>query len=110
MTLDDIPADETLTMTAQMDRLFRIADCAPTCHCCTEPIKVGELFKLATCEVLRFTGASTPKKTKLEDIMLCGNCDRDDLKRMQRNKMARVAKWRRDNPRAGYSRPTRKCK
>jgi hypothetical protein len=28
---------------------------------------------------------------------------------MQRNKMSRVAKWRRDNPRAGYSRPHRRA-
>lgn len=109
MTLDDIPPDETLIMTAQMYRLFKLAGCEPNCHCCNDPINIGELFKLATCEVLRFTGASTPRKKELKDIMLCGNCDRDDLKRMQRNKMSRVAKWRRDNPRAGYSRPHRRA-
>lgn len=96
MTLDDIPADEILVLTEQLARLFRAKDCEPTCHCCYEPIKVGETFKLAMVDapVSALSG---------RDVMLCDKHSVADL-------IARREKDRKERVRLGlgFSRP-HKC-
>lgn len=65
MTLDNIPADTLMTLTAELDRLFKFAHCKPSCHACRKPIEVGSAFQL-----LSFKG---------KDEMLCTNCDKEKL-------------------------------
>jgi hypothetical protein len=48
MTVNEIPADETVEMTATLHRAFRVAGCRPTCHACLKAIPTGSMFKLAT--------------------------------------------------------------
>ena len=88
MTLDDIPADKSMTLTVELDRLFNTAGCSPLCHSCSIDISVGENFKL-----LSFHGT---------DEMLCGRCTREDLEEEKRE-MARLAALPRPG---GYSRPS----
>lgn len=107
MTLDDIPANYIHILTRVMDQLFKVAGCDPTCHCCCTVIKVGEAFKLACHKVLVSTQVGGVAKREEKDIMLCGQCTIEDLALMETRKLRRLAKWRRDNPRAGYSRPHR---
>ncbi len=86
MTLDDIPADIMLSLTNELDRLFKAAHCNPACHACYQRIKVGEDFQL-----LSFDG---------RDQMVCHNCDRDKLEKIKQEK-ERVAAL---PPHRGYSR------
>ena len=65
MTLDDVPADTLMTLTAELYRLFRFAHCNPACHACKKSIGVGSEFQL-----LSFKG---------KDEMLCKECTKDDL-------------------------------
>ena len=65
MTLDDVPADTLMTLTAELDRLFKFARCNPSCHACKKSIGVGSEFQL-----LSFNG---------KDEMLCTNCDKEKL-------------------------------
>lgn len=109
MTLDDIANDHILQLTAVMDRLFKVADCDPTCHCCCTVIKVGDEFKLAYHDALVRTGGGQRYEREERDIMLCGQCTIEDLKVMEKRKIRQLAQWRRDNPRAGYSRPHRRA-
>ncbi len=102
--LDDIPADETLTLTKHIDRLFRAAGCEPTCHCCQEKIEVGETFKLATVPPYKAVWNPTDET---EDVMLCHQHSAADLLKEYKRKKRRVEKHRRDYPNAGYSRPHR---
>ena len=106
MTLDDIQPNETLQLTAQIARLFKLAGCDPTCHCCREEIVVGDFFKLQTYNVQRTTNTTIERHER--DIMLCADCDTIKLAAREKNHLRRRAKWLRENPRAGYSRPTRK--
>ena len=48
MTLDDIPPDLVLILTAEFDRLFKSVKCNPTCHGCNKAIKIGAKFQLVT--------------------------------------------------------------
>lgn len=98
MTLDDIPADKTLTMTKLRDRLFQAADCNPTCHYCNNPIVVGEKFRLATW--------------KNNDVMLCPDCTIADLDNKRAVGEAARAAYREQHFRQygrypGYFRPHR---
>ena len=103
MTLDDVPADKIMTLTDELDRLFKAAGCEPACHACSVGIESGEEFQL-----LSFHGT---------DEMLCHKCTREDLEEQRREKERRqrereeyIAKYRHGNtgPRmgGGYSRPT----
>ncbi len=73
MTLDDVPANTYTTLTPELDRLFKFAQCTPQCHSCEKFIKLGQKFTLATwadpwyCE-------DTPY-----DHMLCYKCTVDTL-------------------------------
>ena len=65
MTLDDIPADTTLTLTDELDRLFKAVGCNPTCHACGHTIELGQAFMLLSLDGM--------------DEMLCHECDREAL-------------------------------
>lgn len=102
MTLDDIPADVTMTLTSELDRLFRAAGCNPTCHACGAGIWLEEKFML-----LSLNGT---------DQMVCHECDRADLERALEVKEKRAEEMRRLYPprtgpgygsHGGYSRPSR---
>lgn len=103
--IDDIPANEVIVMTEIMERLFKVANCDPACHCCRETIEVGAKFKLSTAMVR--TSYNAPSLKSERDIMLCDNCDTDKLIAREKRDHRALLKWRRENPRAGYSRPTR---
>ncbi len=47
MTLDDVPADVSTLMTAELLRLFKAAGCSPAkCHACARLLRAGQTFKL----------------------------------------------------------------
>ena len=106
MTLNDIQPNETLQLTTQIARLFKLAGCDPTCHCCREEISVGDFFKLQTYNVQKTTNTMITRNER--DIMLCADCDTIKLALVEKKWLRHRAKWLRENPRAGYSRPTRK--
>lgn len=83
MTLDDVPADTILTLTKDLDRLFRFANCDPTCHACDKTIKIGTDFQL-----ISVSPKDRPHKRyyvdpdgPYTDEMACGKCTRADLTR-----------------------------
>ena len=108
MTLDDIPEGQTVKLTALMHRLFKVAGCDPTCHCCHTVIAVGGEFKLMMHCRQKFTGMHFKRAEEPRDVMLCGDCTIDDLVRAEENARRRRARYLRDHPRAGYSRPHRR--
>ncbi len=105
MTLEDIPANQTTVLTDVMDRLFRMAGCDPTCHCCHVPLNIGDSFELAVYDKQKLTNTNETRHT--EDIMLCDECDAEDMAKMEARVLRKHRKWLRDNPRAGYTRPHR---
>ena len=50
MTLDDVPADTQMVLTAELRRLFLVAKCKPTCHSCGRTLAVGDDFSLSTID------------------------------------------------------------
>ncbi len=104
MNVEDIPADTTLTLTSELDRLFKAAGCIPGCHACEGDIYLEEKFML-----LSFNGT---------DQMLCQDCDRGDLERaLELKEQRREELMRQFPPRrganyggSGYSRPSRRNK
>ena len=90
MTLDDIKADVTLTLTREHERLFKAADCNPSCHACLDDIEVGRKYMLATY--------------KDRDVMLCDRCDIPALKRYHR-RLAYDRRVRIAAGGSGFSRP-----
>ena len=76
MTLDDVPADTTLILTHELDRLFKAAGCNPACHACGNAILSYENFML-----LSYEGT---------DEMLCHRCDREALKRKKQEDKERL--------------------
>jgi hypothetical protein len=68
MGIEEIPADQKLTMTDEWHRAFKAAGCNPMCHCCGEYISNGKVFKLATVNTLyKMNGES-------KEVMLCDEC------------------------------------
>ncbi len=114
MTLDDVPADVTMELTAELDRLFKTAGCRPTCHVCFHKLALGDTFSLVALNGM--------------DQMVCARarCGRKGLEqkaereakekkdREDTDKAARVA-WNKKYPNVGnrpaygggYSRPSR---
>lgn len=82
--IDDIPADVTILMTADLIRAFKSEGCEPTCHNCGKDLIVGILFKLAEFKKLEcYTGwtlKTALEQAESEDEMLCNNCTADDLR------------------------------
>ena len=48
MSIEEIPSNELVEMTALFHRAFNAAGCNPACHCCYRFIEVGDKFKLST--------------------------------------------------------------
>lgn len=48
MSIEEIPSDKKVKMTAFWHKAFNIAGCDPKCHCCHSMIKTGMYFELAT--------------------------------------------------------------
>ena len=99
MNLDDINANEPVTMTADLVRLFRAAGCSPTaCHACGKKLLVGHVFKLVP---------HTKPGQAASDEMCCDKCDSRKLDaRDQRNATERRSPVVRGNW-GGYSRPSK---
>lgn len=103
MKLDDIKADESVTMTAGLIRLFAAAGCNPTlCHACGHKLIEGSVFKLVS--------HTKPGADAATDEMCCDRCGEPEL--VQRDKLAQAQPRQRsyfsDSGRAmgGYSRPS----
>ncbi len=95
-TIDDIPADKTLTMTPILIRAFRAAGCNPFCHCCREGIAAGQDFKLATIMAKRGHDMEST------DQMLCEKCTPQMMvESINKSRKHWEAQGR------GYSRPSR---
>ncbi len=99
MTLDDIPADEVVILTEQLDRAFRAVRCVPTCHCCGVPILIGDKFKLAMTETVDAPGLSSRWHGGAKDEMLCERCTPEKL---LKKRQAVRRRWLADG--GGYSR------
>ena len=71
MNVEDIPADDLMTMTARFVRGFKALGCDPHCHCCEKKIEVGMKFKLAFIKRPQYNILSGPDSA---DEMLCYHC------------------------------------
>ena len=114
MTLDDIPADVEMALTAELDRLFKVAGCRPTCHVCFHKLAIGDAFSLVAlngtdqmaCARAQCGRKGLEKKAERE---VKEKKDRADV-----DKAARVA-WDKKYPNTrnrpayggGYSRPSK---
>jgi len=106
MTIDDVPADTVVELTAELDRLFKAVGCKPACHACKTKLAIGDRFQL-----LSYQGI---------DEMVCATCDRDALKKRDDDKeVAKAAAevkraenlkahiaWKHSQGLGGYSRPS----
>ena len=93
MTLDDIDASQTVTMTPALRRLFLAEGCDPACHACGKKLRDGTRFQLVPHSI----NGTEP----MRDEMVHVKCGAAGLIRRDR----REAK-----PRArtgGYSRPSK---
>lgn len=77
-SIDDIKANEIVTMTRTWHKLFNAAGCDPTCHDCEKKIPIGSKFKLATMpnelEILQ-DAPEADKGKETREVMLCETCD-----------------------------------
>lgn len=116
MTLDDIEADSILEMTSGLQRLFRLANCDPACHCCEKPIETGSMFKLACVELLtnkteyfiedaKRHDYETGEMVTHNDEMLCAKCSAKDLRTKWESAKRQELKDI-NEPCRGYSRPS----
>ena len=102
MTLDEVPADQIMTLTPELDRAFKAAGCKPECHVCRNTIVVGKDFELVS-----FMGY---------DQMTCSKCGRKGLERKHQEKLddgyewikhpGQLGYWYKPKPGGGYSRPS----
>jgi hypothetical protein len=88
MSIEQIPADELVTMTELWHRAFNAAGCNPMCHCCHKWISVDVEFKLATVQQIPTKEFSKQdgwafNPVRIEDesgdittreVMLCDTC------------------------------------
>ncbi len=72
MTLDDVKPDTVMVLTADLERLFELADCRPMCHACRRDIDIDMKFRLATCR-------GRHHEEEWRDVMLCDTCTIADL-------------------------------
>lgn len=80
MTIDKIPSNELIVMTAEMHRLFNAGGCDPACHGCWNKLPVGSIFKLATVKVAHAKpGNASRKYIKSQEVMLCETCNPEDV-------------------------------
>lgn len=84
MNLEEIPADEIVVLSAQLNRAFRSVGCQPGCHCCKKSIDVGDEFKLAMVEQVEAAGLSSRMRGEPRDEMLCTDCTPAKLLRKRR--------------------------
>ena len=114
MTLDDVPADVEMALTGELDRLFKVARCNPTCHVCFKKIVVGDTFSLVSLDGTdqMACGRKMCGRTGLEKKAAKQAKEKQD--RIDLEKKERVA-WEKKYPNAhnrpayggGYSRPSR---
>ncbi len=87
MKIEEIPADKTVIMTANLSRLFKAGGCAPMCHACAEKIKVGEKFKLSTMVTAIMRGSLNYTDLESREVMLCEKCTITDLNKPEIEKI-----------------------
>ena len=102
MTLDDVPADQTMKLSLELDRLFKAVGCKPGCHACEQRIDIDDEFQL-----LSFNGT---------DEMVCLQCGRPELEQRDKRVIESAAKKEREAAayrrqkiaagQSGYSRPS----
>lgn len=95
-TVEDIPADVSVTLTVELVRAFRARGCNPGCHNCRRKLVVGETFMLAELHG--------------RDEMLGDCCTKEQLNQLratQARKEEKVQREHREYKRVhpGYSRP-----
>ncbi len=116
MTLDDVPADVELTLTTELDRLFKAAKCNPMCHVCFNRISIGNTFSLVSLDGTDQMACArkTCGRTGLEKKAARLATEKQD--RIDTEKTKRAA-WEKKYPNAhnrpayggGYSRPSKVC-
>ena len=101
MTLDEITI---LTLTNELNRLFRFAKCILTCRACLKAIEIGQDFQLASYKA--------EGMNYYYDEMLCTSCDLEDLARLQEERRLKALKAERQSGfgRGGYSRLSKRRK
>lgn len=76
ITVEQIPADETVVMTEFWHKAFNAAGCDPACHICYEKIAVGSKFKLATVKnAVAPKGTNNKTNITTKEVMLCDDCN-----------------------------------
>ena len=104
MTLDDVPADVIMILTVELDRLFKFAQCVPTCHVCKNKIEVGDDFQLISISPRdrAMPRAYLDPDGPPMDEMACGSCTREDLNKAHETYVEALRPIG-----GGYSRPSR---
>lgn len=91
MQLSDIKPDECLEMSEELHKIFNAGGCNPTCHCCYNKIRPGDLFKLASVSAEQAEKGnniilSTFKTNMPHEVMLCDKCSVDLMIQKARNR------------------------
>ena len=90
MSVEEIPSDINILMTAHLHRVFNAGGCDPMCHACKKLLPVDTEFKLATITPSVAApsykyGPGEPKRVletlKSREVMLCGTCNAEDFNR-----------------------------
>lgn len=82
----DIPADEIVTMTADLYQEFCHFGCVPACHLTGAWINIGDKFKLATVDVAIKRGSLNYTDTESREVMLSPGASVDELKKLEQGK------------------------
>jgi hypothetical protein len=93
MSIEEIPADVVLKMSADWHRAFNTAGCNPMCHGCGEWIKVDDDFKLAVVNTnRRGVGGSSYVTGSLvsRDVMLCAKCTPESVETASKEAIERI--------------------
>lgn len=72
MTVEQIPANELVTMTSELYQEFCQGGCVPACHLTTKWINIGDKFRLATLPCAYHPSGGTAGMLRIEerDVML----------------------------------------
>lgn len=85
MTVEEIPANELVTMTPELYQEFCIGGCVPACHLTKNWIKMGDKFMLATLPCAYHPSGGTAGMLRIEerDIMLSEFAKKDLFVKIQ---------------------------
>ena len=85
MKIEDIPADVLVEMTPELYQEFCLGGCVPMCHLTLQPIRIGELFKLAKLTAAIRSGSNNFNKLETTDVMLSQNASAEEFEKRHKD-------------------------